>query len=58
MRKRDLTTKELDRIGLKTLAALRASDDEIDRMVGRGDLFEPVRAAIRVRPVPPSTRVP
>ena len=56
MKRRDLTTEDLDRIGLKALAALRASDDEIERIVGHEDLFEPIRAAIRLRPEQSYTR--
>lgn len=49
MKRGDLTTEDLDRIGIKALKALRAADDEIDKIVGSEDLFGPVRAAIRMR---------
>jgi hypothetical protein len=54
MKRRDLTTKDLDRIGIKALTALRATDDEIDNIVASEVLFEPVRAAMRLRSDRPS----
>jgi hypothetical protein len=56
MKRRELTTKDLDRIGIKALTALRASDEEIGRIASSEDLFEPVRAAIRLHSGRPSKR--
>lgn len=47
MKKRNLQNAELDRTGRKLLETTRASNDEIDRIVGSPQLFDAVKARIK-----------
>src|SRR4030095_11897101 len=47
MRVRNFRGETVDEIGQKVLKALRVSEDEVDAIVAKDDLFEPVRAGIR-----------
>ena len=47
MKKRDLQNESLDRTGRKLLAAARASNEEIDRLIASPKLFDAVKAGIK-----------
>jgi len=50
MRSRNLTNKDIDRLGTKMLKAVRVQKLDIDRIICADDLFEPVRQAMAARP--------
>lgn len=47
MSKHDLQNERLDRIGRKLLEAVRAGDDEIEKIVGAPHLFDSIKARIK-----------
>src|SRR5215216_3549342 len=61
MKSRNLTNESISQIGEKVLKAVRATDEDINAVIGAEDLFEPVRTAIRggrtqVASMPPFTQ--